>query len=267
MWVCLICSQVASAVALQQDSTSITPWLGWNLNPLLVLCGFVCLVSSHIPKKCKSGGLETLTCPVNVRVSVCLCVFALWWTDSASWVLSCLATSICWYSFQPAATVRISCAKKMSASLCLLYCQYIPVALVQGYAKQAYEWICFFSGGHIPENYITATAFHVGLNPCDSIISQPSDCNQNAVSGPCTVRHTKHPTFFWHLPYCLTATHSHTWNCICTQPSHSHWMTSWMLLSRFAIFRALDIYSANSVNIVFCSSHVLCDQSQGWERY
>lgn len=33
--------------------------------------------------------------------------------------------------------------------------------------------------------------------------------------------------------------------------SHSLWMTSSLLLVRFAIFRALDIYSANSVNIVF----------------
>lgn len=35
------------------------------------------------------------------------------------------------------------------------------------------------------------------------------------------------------------------------QTSHSHWMTSSLRLIRFAIFRALDIYSANSVNIVF----------------
>lgn len=33
--------------------------------------------------------------------------------------------------------------------------------------------------------------------------------------------------------------------------SHSHSMTSSLLLIRFAIFRALDVYSANSVNIVF----------------
>ena len=32
---------------------------------------------------------------------------------------------------------------------------------------------------------------------------------------------------------------------------HSHWMTSSLLLIRLAIFGALDIYSANSVNTVF----------------
>lgn len=44
--------------------------------------------------------------------------------------------------------------------------------------------------------------------------------------------------------------------------SHSHSMTSSALLIRFAIFRALDIYSTNSVNTVFLAgSQVSCDQS------
>lgn len=44
--------------------------------------------------------------------------------------------------------------------------------------------------------------------------------------------------------------------------SHSHSMTSSALLIRFAIFRALDIYSTNSVNIVFLAGgQVSCDQS------
>lgn len=46
--------------------------------------------------------------------------------------------------------------------------------------------------------------------------------------------------------------------------SHSHKMTSWLFLIRLAIFGALDIYPANSVNTDFLQRQpsLVCDQSQ-----